>query len=89
VSGYVRTRRAGAVPAERELLGAEASHAWVSVFCPGNGWVDIDPTNDCLVEELHVTLGFGRDYDDVSPVKGVTVGGGAQQMSVRVELVEA
>ncbi len=89
VSGYVRTRRADAGPDERALLGAEASHAWVSVFCPANGWVDFDPTNDRLVEDLHVTLGFGRDYDDVSPVKGVTVGGGTQRMAVRVELVPA
>jgi transglutaminase-like putative cysteine protease len=89
VSGYVRTRRADAGPQERELLGAEASHAWVSAFCPGNGWVDFDPTNDRLVQDLHVTLGFGRDYDDVSPVRGVTVGGGTQRMTVRVELVAA
>lgn len=89
VSGYVRTQRADAAPRERALLGAEASHAWVSAYCPANGWVDFDPTNDLLVGDLHVTLGFGRDYDDVSPVKGVTVGGGTQRMSVRVELVPA
>jgi transglutaminase-like putative cysteine protease len=89
VSGYVRTRRADARLEKSALLGAEASHAWVSAYCPGNGWVDFDPTNDLLVDDLHVTLGFGRDYDDVSPVKGVTVGGGTQRMAVRVELVPA
>ncbi len=89
VSGYVRTVRADAKPGERELLGADASHAWVSAFCPANGWVDIDPTNDRLAADRHVTLAWGRDYDDVSPVKGVTVGGGAQTMRVRVELAPA
>ena len=87
VSGYVRTRRAEAPPGEREPLGSDASHAWVAAFCPVNGWVDFDPTNDRLAADRHVTLAWGRDYDDVSPVKGVTVGGGAQRMSVRVELV--
>ena len=87
VSGYVRTRRAETPAGERELLGSDASHAWVSAFCPVNGWVDFDPTNDVLAADRHVTLAWGRDYDDVSPVKGVTVGGGTQLMSVRVELV--
>lgn len=86
VSGYVQTRRADAPSGERELLGSDASHAWVSAFCPVNGWVDFDPTNDRLAADRHVTLAWGRDYDDVSPVKGVTVGGGAQRMGVRVEL---
>ena len=89
VSGYVRTRRADAPAPDGELLGSEASHAWVSVFCPERGWVDVDPTNDVPASDRHVTLAFGRDYDDVSPVKGVTVGGGAQRLEVRVELVEA
>jgi transglutaminase-like putative cysteine protease len=89
VSGYVRTRRADAPPGERALLGSDASHAWVSLFCPANGWIDFDPTNDVVPSDRHVTLAFGRDYDDVSPVKGVTVGGGAQTMTVRVELAEA
>jgi transglutaminase-like putative cysteine protease len=88
VSGYVRTGRDPATGTP-ELVGAEASHAWVSAFCPGNGWVEFDPTNDALVGDLHVTLGFGRDYDDVSPVRGVTIGGGAQRMTVRVGLTAA
>jgi transglutaminase-like putative cysteine protease len=96
VSGYLRSRGdAGAADAatpcaagdaEAELVGAEASHAWVSAFCPGNGWLDLDPTNDVVPAERHVVLAFGRDYDDVSPVKGVTVGGGAHIVKVRVEV---
>ena len=89
VSGYVRTRRADASRDERAMLGSDASHAWVSIWCPENGWVDFDPTNDVVPSDRHVTVAFGRDYDDVSPVKGVTVGGGAQTMTVRVELAEA
>jgi transglutaminase-like putative cysteine protease len=86
VSGYLRTRQPGD-PVDRELVGADASHAWLSAFCPHNGWIDVDPTNDAVPSDCHVTLAWGRDYDDVSPVKGVTVGGGAQTMQVAVELV--
>ena len=88
VSGYVRTRRPDA-KADAELVGSEASHAWVAIFCPERGWIDVDPTNDVAASDRHVTLAFGRDYDDVSPVKGVTVGGGTQKLEVRVELLEA
>jgi transglutaminase-like putative cysteine protease len=76
VSGYVRS---GA-----KFQGAQASHAWVSVFIPGTGWVDFDPTNDLLVSDSHVTLAWGRDYGDVTPVKGVTLGGGGQVVGVEV-----
>jgi transglutaminase-like putative cysteine protease len=55
------------------LVGGDASHAWVSVYCPPLGWVDFDPTNDCLVGEGHVTLAWGRDFGDVSPLRGILV----------------
>lgn len=86
VSGYVCTQQPGEA-ASGALVGADASHAWLSAFCPGNGWIDVDPTNDIVPSDRHVTLAWGRDYDDVSPVKGVTVGGGAQSMRVAVSLV--
>jgi transglutaminase-like putative cysteine protease len=76
VSGYLRTRVKDADPA---LVGADASHAWVSVYCGGLGWLDFDPTNNALPSGHHVTLAWGRDYDDVSPVKGVILGGGDEQ----------
>jgi transglutaminase-like putative cysteine protease len=75
VSGYLRSA---------ELIGSQASHAWLSVFCPGFGWLDLDPTNDQIVNGNHVTLAWGRDYSDVAPVKGVTLGGGEQVINVAV-----
>lgn len=81
VSGYLRTR-----PPEggEVLIGADASHAWVSVYAPPFGWVDLDPTNDLRVSTEHVTLGWGRDFSDVSPVRGVIVGGGEHEVEVAV-----
>jgi transglutaminase-like putative cysteine protease len=76
VSGYVR-------PGPK-VLGAQASHAWVSVFVPGTGWVSFDPTNNLMVSDGHVTLAWGRDYGDVTPVKGVTLGGAGQSVEVEV-----
>jgi transglutaminase-like putative cysteine protease len=76
VSGYVR-------PGPK-VQGAQASHAWVSVFFPGIGWLSFDPTNDLMVSDNHVTLAWGRDYGDVTPVKGISLGGGGQ--TVRVEV---
>jgi transglutaminase-like putative cysteine protease len=89
VSGYLRSRPPAATEgsdAAKKLLGAEASHAWVSVFSPEHGWVDFDPTNDLVPSDRHVTLGWGRDYDDVSPIQGVTLGGGLQTVTVAVDL---
>ena len=68
------------------VIGAQASHAWVSVYCPGLGWVDFDPTNNVLPAHGHITLAWGRDYEDVTPFKGVTVGGGAHTVSVNVSV---
>jgi transglutaminase-like putative cysteine protease len=83
VSGYVLTRPP---PGQKRLIGADASHAWVSVFFPGKGWVDFDPTNNVLPSTEHVTLGWARDYDDVSPVKGVIIGGHRHSMYVGVHV---
>ena len=83
VSGYLRTHP----PEGKERLqGADASHAWVSVWDPAFGWVDFDPTNDCVPGQDHVALAHGRDYSDVSPVKGVIVGGGDQEIDVSVSV---
>ena len=78
VSGYLRS---GA-----DYQGSEASHAWVSVYLPGAGWVDFDPTNDVRPGTGHVTLGWGRDYADVTPVKGIALGGGHQLVEVEVRV---
>jgi transglutaminase-like putative cysteine protease len=80
VSGYIRTVRSGG----DELVGGDASHAWVSVYCPPIGWMDFDPTNDCSVGEDHVTVAWGRDFGDVSPLRGMIVGGGRHKLSVDV-----
>jgi transglutaminase-like putative cysteine protease len=78
VSGYLRS---GA-----DYQGAEASHAWVSVYLPGSGWIDTDPTNDVRPGTGHVILGWGRDYGDVTPVKGIALGGGHQLVDVEVRV---
>jgi transglutaminase-like putative cysteine protease len=83
VSGYVLTHPA---PGQPRLVGADASHAWVSVYCPRLGWVDFDPTNDIIPSDQHITLAWGRDFDDVSPVKGVILGGGSHRMTVFVDV---
>jgi transglutaminase-like putative cysteine protease len=84
VSGYLRTAPLGT--RDVTLLGADASHAWVSVFCPPLGWVDLDPTNDVRVAADHITIAWGRDFGDVSPLRGVIVGGGRHRLSVRVSV---
>jgi transglutaminase-like putative cysteine protease len=76
VSGYVR-------PGPK-IQGAQASHAWVSAFVPGVGWLSFDPTNDVMPSEGHIVLAWGRDYGDVTPLKGVTLGGGRQKVEVEV-----
>jgi transglutaminase-like putative cysteine protease len=83
VSGYLRTRP---VPGKERLVGADASHAWFSVHCPGLGWVDFDPTNNLMPAEDHVTVAYGRDYGDVSPVSGVITGGGRHEVKVAVKV---
>ena len=83
VSGYLRTRPPAGKP---RLVGADASHAWFAVFCPDVGWVDFDPTNNVLPAEEHITVAFGRDYSDVSPVSGVITGGGEHEVKVSVDV---
>jgi transglutaminase-like putative cysteine protease len=81
MSGYILTHP----PADKpRLVGADASHAWVSVFSPALGWVDFDPTNHCLVQHEHITLGWGRDFSDVTPMRGIVLGGGQQELDVQV-----
>jgi transglutaminase-like putative cysteine protease len=83
VSGYLLTH----APAGKErYVGADASHAWVSVWSPGAGWVDFDPTNDMIPRDGHITVAYGRDFQDVSPVTGVLLGGGAHQADVAVDV---
>ena len=84
VSGYLRTYPP---PGQERLVGVDASHAWLSVYCPGLGWVDLDPTNDLIPSDGHLLLAWGRDYDDVSPVKGVNLGGGRHSVTVGVDVV--
>ena len=84
VSGYLLT---DPPPGCARLIGADASHAWLSVFTPQLGWVDLDPTNDVVVEERHVTIGWGRDYSDVTPLRGVLLGGTDHQLFVGVSVV--
>jgi transglutaminase-like putative cysteine protease len=84
VSGYLET----SPPAdEPRLVGVDASHAWIAVYVPGTGWLDADPTNDRVPVDRHVTLAWGRDYADVSPLRGVILGGGEQRTRVSVDLV--
>lgn len=82
VSGYLRTHR----PSGDAFVGADASHAWLSVFCPGFGWVDFDPTNDVMPGFEHITVAYGRDFADVSPVSGMIVGGGDHRVDVAVRV---
>lgn len=86
VSGYILTRPA---PGQIKLNGTDASHAWISVWSPGAGWVDFDPTNGIMAAGEHITLGFGRDYNDVAPICGVLLGGGEHTVSVAVDVVPA
>jgi transglutaminase-like putative cysteine protease len=83
VSGYLLT-----YPPEgqEKLVGADASHAWLSVWCPDAGWVDLDPTNNKIPTDEHITLAWGRDYGDVSPINGVIFGGGEHTIDVAVDV---
>ncbi len=84
VSGYIRTQPP---PGKARLVGADASHAWVSVWCgPEFGWLGLDPTNNQLIGDDHIVVASGRDYADVSPIDGVFVGSGAHQLNVSVDV---
>ena len=84
VSGYLLT---DPPPGQPRLVGADASHAWLSVWCPPFGWVDLDPTNAVLPDGRHVTTAWGRDYGDVSPLRGVVLGSAAHELYVGVSVV--
>ncbi|MGE0719374.1 MAG: transglutaminase N-terminal domain-containing protein [Alphaproteobacteria bacterium] len=84
VSGYLLTEPPPGMP---RLVGADASHAWFAAWCPPFGWVDLDPTNDVMPDEGHVTVAWGRDYGDVAPISGVVVGGGDHTIEVGVDVV--
>lgn len=86
VSGYLRTHPPAGLP---RLVGADASHAWFAVFCPGAGWVDFDPTNNLQPAAEHITVALGRDFGDVSPVAGILTGGGEHEVKVSVDVAEA
>ena len=85
VSGYLETQPP---PGAAKVLGADASHAWVSVLLPGLGWVDVDPTNDRMVDTSYVIAAWGRDYGDVPPLKGVVFSeGSVSTLAVAVDVV--
>jgi transglutaminase-like putative cysteine protease len=83
VSGYLETIPP---PGKEKLVGADASHAWASFFCPGIGWIDVDPTNNLFPSDRHVTVAWGRDYSDVSPIRGVILGAGGHELKVSVDV---
>jgi transglutaminase-like putative cysteine protease len=83
VSGYLET---SPPPGQTRLVGADASHAWAASFVPGFGWFDFDPTNNVVPSERHITVAWGRDFSDVSPLKGVVLGGGRHTLSVGVDV---
>lgn len=84
VSGYILTHPA---PGQQKLQGADASHAWISVWSPDFGWCDFDPTNGIVVGEEHITVAYGADYFDVAPITGVLLGGGEHSVSVAVDVI--
>jgi transglutaminase-like putative cysteine protease len=83
VSGYLRTF---APPGQERLRGVDASHAWLAVWCGGEQWLDLDPTNNRPTSTDHVTVAWGRDFEDVSPVRGVLFGGGRHSLAVMVDV---
>jgi transglutaminase-like putative cysteine protease len=83
VSGYIETVPP---PGKEKLVGADASHAWVSVYFPSIGWIEFDPTNNQLPTDRHITVAIGRDYQDVAPIKGIVYSSGNQKLVVRVDV---
>ena len=84
VSGYLET---DPPPGKPRLAYADASHAWISFFCPGADWIDVDPTNNLLPSNRHITVAWGRDYSDVSPLRGVILGSGDHSLKVAVDVI--
>jgi len=83
VSGYIETFSPAGV---EKLIGSDASHAWFSVFMPEKGWVDFDPTNNCIVSDQHITIGWGRDYADIAPMEGIILSSGSHELTVSVDV---
>ncbi|XDD46414.1 transglutaminase domain-containing protein [Leptospira sp. WS39.C2] len=84
VSGYLETLPP---PGIQKLQGSDATHAWVSVYCPTFGWMDFDPTNGKMISEEYIITAIGRDYSDVSPLKGILFGGGKHKLKVEVDVL--
>jgi transglutaminase-like putative cysteine protease len=94
VSGYLRTRPP---PGRPRLRGADASHAWVALWCGADhgagegigegGWIGLDPTNACVVRDDHIVVARGRDYGDVAPIDGIVASAGAQKLTVEVDVI--
>ena len=83
VSGYLLT---APPPGKPRLIGADASHAWIAAYLPDQGWLDLDPTNNVIPSDKHITLAWGRDFGDVSPLRGVILGGGHHKIDVSVDV---
>jgi transglutaminase-like putative cysteine protease len=83
VSGYIETLSPEGV---EKLIGIDASHAWFSVFIPGMGWIDFDPTNNSIVSDQHITIGWGRDYTDIAPLDGIILSSGSHELTVSVDV---
>lgn len=86
VSGYIETLSPEGV---EKLIGIDASHAWFSVFIPNIGWTDFDPTNNCIVSDQHITIGWGRDYADIAPMEGIILSSGSHELTVSVDVKRA
>jgi transglutaminase-like putative cysteine protease len=85
VSGYLVT---DPPPGQPRLIGADASHAWLAVYCPERGWIPFDPTNNVIPADKHITIAWGRDFGDVTPMRGVLVGGSRHDLKVSVDVAE-
>ncbi len=83
VSGYIETLPP---PGKEKLVGTDASHAWVSVYFPGTGWIEFDPTNNLIPSYQHIVIAYGRDYQDVAPIKGIVFSSGKQKLKVSVDV---
>jgi len=83
VSGYIETLPP---PGKPRMVGADASHAWVSVYFPDVGWIEFDPTNKMMPEDAHIRVAYGRDYFDVAPIKGIVFNSGQQKLVVKVDV---
>jgi len=83
ISGYIETL---SPQGAEKLIGADASHAWFSVYIPESGWTDFDPTNNCLVSDQHITIGWGRDYSDIAPLEGIILSSGSHELTVSVDV---